>query len=136
MKQSDLKKKIESLSALPKKKYSDTSLIDDFSDEKIHDICEACYNVVAKKLPVQKKTENQLKRKLLPIHNEVRQLANPKLKVKTKRRILKNKQVGKGIFTTISSIVVSALLSYSIYLIHNLIISPKIHEQNLINILM
>ena len=35
MKQSDLKKKIESLSALPKKKYSDTSLIDDFSDEKI-----------------------------------------------------------------------------------------------------
>ena len=80
MKQSDLKKKIESLSALPKKKYSDTSLIDDFSDEKIHDICEACYNIVAKKLPVQKKIENQLKRKLLPIHKEVRQLANPKLK--------------------------------------------------------
>ena len=111
MKQSDLKRKIKSLSSLPKKKFDDASLIDNFSDEKIHDICEACYNVVAKKLPVQKKTENQLKRKLLPIHNEVRQLANPKLKVKTKRRILKNKQVGKGIFTTISSIVVPALLS-------------------------
>ena len=111
MKQSDLKRKIKSLSSLPKKKFDDASLIDNFSDEKIHDICEACYNVVAKKLPVQKKTENQLKRKLLPIHKEIRQLANPKLKVKTKRRILKNRQVGKGIFTTIASIVVPALLS-------------------------
>ena len=55
MKQSDLKRKIESLSALPKKKFADISLIDDFSDEKIHDICEACYNIVGKKLPVQKK---------------------------------------------------------------------------------
>ena len=61
MKQSDLKRKIESLSALPKKKFADISLIDDFSDEKSHDMCEVCYNIVGKKLPVQKKLKTNLK---------------------------------------------------------------------------
>ena len=33
MKQSDLKRKIKSLSSLPKKKFDDASLINNFSDE-------------------------------------------------------------------------------------------------------
>ena len=60
---------------------------------------------------IGEKKENQLKRKLLPIHKELRQLANPSLKLKTKRRILRKQQVGSGIFTTLASIVIPTLLS-------------------------
>ena len=47
----------------------------------------------------------------MEIHKEVRQLANPKLTLKTKRKILKKSQVGSGIFTALATIVVPALLS-------------------------
>ena len=89
MNKSHLQKKIHSLNSFPKQGQKDMSFIDEYSDEKIHDICEACYNIVHKKLPLDSKKKSQLKRKLLPIHKEVRKLANPNLKVSTKRRILK-----------------------------------------------
>ena len=76
-----LNQKLNSLQSLPKrlKKNEDMSFVDDYSDNKINDICEACYNIVHKKLPLNKSKNSQLKKKLLPIHNEVRRLANPKL---------------------------------------------------------
>jgi len=111
MQKSGLKKRIEFLSSLPKRRLKDMSIIDGLSDEKIHYICEACFNVVEKKIPLEKKKENQLKRKLLPIHKELRQLANPSLKLKTKRRILRKQQVGAGFFTTLASILIPTLLS-------------------------
>ena len=48
MKNSDLDKKLKSLSTLPalKRSNKDMSFIDAYSDDKIHDICEACYNIV------------------------------------------------------------------------------------------
>ena len=115
MKHNHLQKKIKSLQSLPKpkrgQKEMDMSFIDGYSDEKIHDICEACYNIVHKKLPLKSRKKNQLKQSLMPIHKHVRQLANPQLQIKTKRRILKNPQTGAGIFTALASIVVPTLLS-------------------------
>ena len=113
MNKTHLKKKLKSLQSLPPKikGKKDMTFIDAYPDEKIHDICEACYNIVQKKIPIDSRKQNQLKNRLIPIHNEVRRLANPKLKVKTKRKILKTPQVGSGIFTAIASIVVPALLS-------------------------
>lgn len=111
MRRRDIKKKIKFLSTLPKARVSDLSFIDTYTDSKIHDICEACYNIVQKKIPIDSRKRNQLKNRLIPIHKEVRRLANPKLKVKTKRKILKTPQVGSGIFTAIASIVIPALLS-------------------------
>ena len=58
-----------------------------------------------------KKKEKQLKSRLLKIHKEVRRLANPNLTLKTKRRILQDSQVGKGVFSALSTIVVPTLLS-------------------------
>ena len=104
----ELKKKVKILETLPPKK---TKNIDDYDDGKIHIICEACYNIVNKKIPLEKKKENKLKNRLMEIHKEVRQLANPKLTLKTKRKILKKSQVGSGIFTALATIVVPALLS-------------------------
>ena len=108
-----LKNKLKSLQSLPKglKKNVDMGFVDEYSDDKIHDICEACYNIVHKKLPLNKTKNNQLKKKLLPIHSEVRQLANPKLHLKTKRRLLKKSQVGSGIFTALASFVIPTLIS-------------------------
>ena len=107
----DLKKKVKILETLPPKKTKNMSFIDDYDDGKIHIICEACYNIVNKKIPLEKKKENKLKKGLMKIHKEVRQLANPKLTLKTKRKILKTSQVGSGIFTALATIVVPALLS-------------------------
>ena len=78
-----LHQKLDSLQSLPKrlKKNEDMSFIDNYSDNTIHDICEACYNIVHKKLPLNKTKNSQLKKKLLPVHNEIRRLANPKLQI-------------------------------------------------------
>ena len=108
-----LAQKLKSLESLPKrlKKDADMTFVDEYSDKKINDICEACYNIVNKKLPLNKTKNSQLKKKLLPIHNEVRRLANPKLQVKTKRRLLKQSQVGSGVFTALASFVIPTLIS-------------------------
>jgi hypothetical protein len=108
-----LNQKLNSLQSLPKrlKKNADMSFVDDYSDNKINDICEACYNIVHKKLPLNKSKNSQLKKKLLPIHNEVRRLANPKLQIRTKRRLLKQPQVGSGVFTALASFVIPTLIS-------------------------
>jgi hypothetical protein len=108
-----LKHKLKSLQSLPKRlmKNADMGFVDEYSDDKINDICEACYNIVHKKLPLNKTKNSQLKKKLLPIHNDVRRLANPKLQLRTKRRILKQSQVGSGVFTALASFVIPTLIS-------------------------
>ena len=108
-----LAQKLKSLESLPKrlKKDADMTFVDEYSDKKINDICEACYNIVNKKLPLNKTKNSQLKKKLLPIHNEVRRLANPKLQLRTKRRLLKQPQVGSGVFTALASFVIPTLIS-------------------------
>ena len=113
MKNSDLDKKIKSLSTLPalKRSNKDMSFIDAYSDAKIHNICEACYNIVHMKFPLESKKKYQLKKRLTPIKKEVMQLANPKILIKTKRKLLKKHQVGFGVFTALASFVIPALLS-------------------------
>ena len=113
VKKTMLKQKLNSLQSLPKRLRTneDMSFVDDYSDNKINDICEACYNIVHKKLPLNKSKNSQLKKKLLPIHNEVRRLANPKLQIRTKRRLLKQPQVGSGVFTALASFVIPTLIS-------------------------
>ena len=113
MNKTQLKKKVKSLQALPPKikGKKDMSFIDAYPDDKIHDICEACYNIVHMKLTMDSKKRNQLKKKLLPIHEDIRNLAKPHTGVSTKRKILKKPQVGAGIFTALASIVVPTILS-------------------------
>ena len=113
MNKTQLKKKVKSLQSLPPKikGKKDMSFIDAYPDDKIHDICEACYNIVHMKLPMDSKKRNQLKKKLLPIHEDIRNLAKPYTAVSTKRKILKKPQVGAGLFTALASIVVPTILS-------------------------
>ena len=39
------------------------SFMDEFSDDKIHDICVACHNNVHMKFPLENKKKHQLKKK-------------------------------------------------------------------------
>ena len=112
MNKTQLKKRVKSLQSLPPKMKGkqDMSFIDVYPDDKIHDIC-ACYNIVHMKLPMDSKKRKQLKKKLLPIHEDIRNLAKPHTAVSTKRNILKKPQVGAGIFTALASIVVPTILS-------------------------
>ena len=113
LKNSGLNKKLKSLSTLPalKRSNKDMSFIDTYSDDKIHDICEACHNIVHMKFPLESKKKYQLKKRLTPIKKQVMQLANPKVLMKTKRKLLKKQQVGFGVFTALASFVIPALLS-------------------------
>ena len=57
MNKTQLRKKVKSLQSLPPKikGKKDMSFIDAYPDDKIHDICEACYNIVHMKLPMDSK---------------------------------------------------------------------------------
>ena len=112
MKKSLLKQKVSTLSKLHKtKKGCDMSFLREYPDEKIHDICEACFNVLKENIPIKGNKKYQLKKKLKPIKNEIRKLANSKISVKTKRKLLAVPQVGHGIFSAIATVVLPALIS-------------------------
>ena len=106
MKKSLLKKKVSTLSKLDTLKKGK-----EYPDEKIHDICEACYNILQENIPIKGNKKYQLKKKLKPIKNEIRKLANSKISVKTKRKLLAIPQVGRGIFSAIATVVLPALIS-------------------------
>ena len=111
MKRSLIKQKVSTLSKLHKtKKGCDMSFLREYPDEKIHDICEACFNVLQENIPIKGKKKYQLKNKLKPIKNEIRKLANSKISIKTKRKLLSNPQVGHGIFSSIATVVLPALI--------------------------
>ena len=67
MKNTCLQKRINSFSSLPnlKKKNKDMSFIDGYSNDKIHDICEACYNIVHMKFPLDSKKKINLRESLI-----------------------------------------------------------------------
>ena len=98
---------MSTLSKLHKtKKGCDLSFLREYPDEKIHDICEACFNVLQENIPIKGKKKYQLKNKLKPIKNEIRKLANSKISIKIKRKLLSNPQV-----SAIATVVLPALIS-------------------------
>ena len=81
------------------------------SNECIHAICEVCYNILHESLKLNKDKKFRIKKKLKPIRVDVRKLADAKLSVNTKRKILSKPQVGRGVFTVLASTVLPALIS-------------------------
>merc|ERR1711872_1158959 len=86
------------------KKAERLSFLENCPDECIHALCEVCFNLLHQTIKLEKK-------KLKPIRVSLRKLANPKLPVKSKRKLLKEPQVGNGIFTILASTVLPALIS-------------------------
>ena len=111
MKNLKLKQRVNTLSKINQmRRGCDTSFLKEFSDE-IHCICEACYNILDGKILMNKYNKLKVKKRLIPIKNEIRKLGNSKISVKTKRRLLSTPQVGHGILSAIASVVLPSLIS-------------------------
>ena len=112
MKNLQLKQRVDTLSKINQmRRRCDTTFLNKLSDDEIHCICEACYNILGGNIPINKNNKFKLKKKLIPIKNKIRKLGNSKISVKTKRRLLSTPQVGHGILSAIASVVLPSLIS-------------------------
>lgn len=87
------------------------SFLKNCPDECIHALCEICFNLLQQTIKLKKDKKHRLKQKLKPIRVDVRKLADSKLSVKSKRKLLTKPQVGHGIFTILAGTVLPALIS-------------------------
>ena len=75
MKNLKLKQRVNTLSKISQiRRGCDTSFLKEFSDDEIHCICEACYNILDGKIPMNKYNKLKVKKKLIPMKNEIRNL--------------------------------------------------------------
>ena len=112
MDEKTLKKRVNLFQNMKQLKRNERmSFLKNCPDECIHALCEVCYNLLHQTIKLQKDKKHRLKQKLKPIRINVRKLADSKLSVKSKRKLLSNPQVGNGIFTILASTVLPALVS-------------------------
>ena len=112
MKNLDLKQRVNKLSKINlMRRGCNTLFLKDCSDDEVHCIFEAWYNILDGKILMNKYNKLKVKKKLIPIKNEIRKLGNSKISVKTKRRLLSTPQVGHGILSTIATVVLPTLIS-------------------------
>ena len=112
MKNLKLKQRVNTLSKINQmRRGCETSFLKEFSDDEIHCICEACYNILDGKIPMNKYNKLKVKKKLIPTKNEIRKLRSSKISVKNKRRLLSTLQVEHGILSAIASVVLPFLIS-------------------------
>ena len=112
MNKETLNKRIQHLQCFKELRKKDRlKVVDICSDECIHAICETCYNILEDAIPLNKTKKSRLKSKLMPLRFHIRKLADPKVSIKEKKGVLKNPQVGEGIFTILASTVLPALIS-------------------------
>ena len=81
------------------------------SDDEIHAICGACKNFLSENIEVGSKKKTYLKKKLLPIKNEMRTLSNKDTSLEKKRQLLAKDQVGSGIFSLLAGVIIPTIVS-------------------------
>ena len=81
------------------------------SDEEIHAICGACKNFLSENIEIEPRKKTYLKRKLLPIKNEIRTLSNRDTPLPRKRKLLEKEQVGSGIFSLLAGVIIPTIVS-------------------------
>ena len=112
MNKQSLRKRISTLQNMKQlKKAERLSFLKNCPDECIHALCEVCFNLLHQTIKLGKDKKYRVKQKLKPIRVSLRKLADPKLSVKSKRKLLREPQVGNGIFTVLASTVLPALIS-------------------------
>ena len=93
------------------KKQDRGNYLESCSDDEIHAICGACKNFLCNNIKLTEKKKAFLRKKLGPIKNDIRQLSKPQTSIKRKREILKNDQVGKGVFSLLASVIIPSIVS-------------------------
>ena len=112
MNRQQLKSRLVLLQKLSKLDKSDRSrFLKECNSECIHAICEACYNLLYNTLQLQKPALKKATRNLSKIKGDFKKLAEKKVSVNTKRKILSKRQTGDGIFTILAGTIIPALVS-------------------------
>ena len=112
MDKQSLRKRIATLQNMKQlKKAERLSFLKNCPDECIHALCEVCFNLLHQTIKLGKDKKYRLKQKLKPIRVDLRKLADSKLSVKSKRRILRKPQVGNGILSILATTILPALIS-------------------------
>ena len=112
MDKQSLRKRIATLQNMKQlKKAERLSFLKNCPDECIHALCEVCFNLLHQTINLEKNKKTRLKQKLKPIRVDLRKLADSKLSVKSKRRILRKPQVGNGILGILATTILPALIS-------------------------
>ena len=112
MTKEDQKKHIKFLKRLKQIKKSDRkNFFSQCSDADIQLICESCKNVFHDTLNMGDKKKEKIKKKLLPFKKDFTQLCQSRTSNKKRRSLLKNKQVGSGVFSILASTVLPILLT-------------------------
>ena len=85
MKNLKLKQRVNTLSKINQmRRGCDKSFLKELSDDEIHRICEACYNLLGENIPMNKYNKFKLNKKLIPIKNKIRRLGNCQISIKLK----------------------------------------------------
>ena len=112
MDKQSLRKRVDTLNNMNQlKKAERLSFLKNCPDECIHALCEVCFNLLHQTIKLGKDKKYRLKQKLKPIRVDLRKLADSKLSVKSKRRILRKPQVGNGILGILATTILPALIS-------------------------
>ena len=89
MKKSKLKEEASILKQISKIKPKNvTSFFKNAPKETVECVSQCCFNIVNYGFPLNDKASQTVKRKLMPIRNDIRELSNPKVSLKRKRKIL------------------------------------------------
>ena len=81
------------------------------SKEKIHTISSWC-NQILNTMDLDSKQQKYIRKKLHPVRLEVRALADPKTSLHEKRKILQKFQVGDGVMSVLSTILVPMIRNH------------------------
>ena len=112
MNKNEMKKILKLLrSATKVEKKNRKNYLKTCSPDEIHAICGATKNIIEENIEIPKSKRSYLKKKLKPHKKKLRYLSNPRNSIERKRLLLKNDQVGAGIFTAIASIAIPALIA-------------------------
>ena len=112
MKKSALKREAELLKHISKVKTNQSKrFFKKASKEIVECVSQCCFNILNNGFPLKDKSSASVKRKLMPIRNDIRELSNPKVSLKKKRKILSKQQVGRGIISILASTLLPLIIS-------------------------
>lgn len=113
MKKSHLKKEINILKEVAQleKSKSSKNFFKNCSNKYISSIGQCCHNITQNGFNFNKSQAMKVRRKLGPIKKSIRDLANEKIPILKKRKILMKKQIGEGIISLLASTLIPLLVS-------------------------
>ena len=108
-----LKKEIKILNELGQlnRTKAAKSFFKNCSDKYISSLGQCCHNITQNGFNFNKRQAVKVKQKCRPIKKSIRDLANRRLPISKKRKILMKNQIGQGIISLLATTLVPLLIS-------------------------